>query len=59
VIDVFEHESELKSFYNKEGKIKLDECPEIAEKPFYIAIDTKELINSLDLKKEIVMTMLN
>lgn len=59
MIDVFEHESELKPFCNKEGKIKLDECPEISEKPFYIAIDTKELINSLDLKKEIVMTMLN
>ena len=59
VIDVFEHENELQPFYNKEGKIKLDEIPEVEEKPFYIAIDTKELINSLDLKKEIVMTMLN
>lgn len=28
-------------------------------KPFYMAISTKELMNSLDLKKEIVMTMLN
>jgi superfamily II DNA helicase RecQ len=59
IIDVFEHESELKDYYNNEGRIRLDEIPEIEGKPFYIAIDTKELVNSLDLKKEIVMTMLN
>lgn len=59
VVDVFEHENELKPYYNKEGKIRLDEIPEISGNPFYIAIDTKELVNSLDLKKEIVMTMLN
>lgn len=60
VIDEFEHESELQRFYSKsENRIRLDEIPELSNKPFYIALNTRELTNSLDLKKEVVMTMLN
>jgi len=37
----------------------LDEIPELKQSSMYVAIDTKDLTNMLDLKKEVVMTMLN
>lgn len=59
VVDVFEHEAELKEYYNEAGRIEISEVEEIPEETMYIAIDTKDLMNQLDLKKEIVLTMLN
>jgi hypothetical protein len=37
----------------------MDEIPELSRNSMYLAIDTKDLTNMLDLKKEVVMTMLN
>lgn len=60
IIDEFEHEAELTQFYSEtEQRIRLDEIPELKSKPVYIALDVKEVINKLDLKKEVVLTMLN
>ena len=39
--------------------IKLEEIPELNQQPLYICLDTKELTNYLDLKKEVILTMLN
>lgn len=58
IIDVFENENEIESLYDK-GTKKIDTKALLDGAPMYIAIATKELINGLDLKKEIVMTMLN
>ena len=33
--------------------------PEVSEHPMYICLDTKEMQNMLDLKKEVILTMLN
>lgn len=59
LIDVFDQEEHLEAYYNKDGYIRLDEIPEIASTSIYVAIDTKDLTSMLDLKKEVVMTMLN
>ena len=56
-MDVFENEAEIADFYQGD-RIVLSKMSQL-KLPFYVAIDTKDLINSLDLKKEIVMTMLN
>lgn len=39
--------------------IQLDQIPELGNKPIFICLDTKELCNLLDLKKEVILTMLN
>ena len=62
LIEEFEHEEQLEPFYSSEGgqkKIRLDEIPELENKPFYVTMDTKEVTAKLDLKKEVVLTMLN
>jgi len=58
IIDVFEHENEIESLYDPNTK-KIDTKTLFDGAPMYIAIATKELISGLDLKKEIIMTMLN
>ena len=30
-----------------------------ADEPLYVCLDTKEMMNMLDLKKEVILTMLN
>lgn len=59
LIDVFDQEEHLESYYNNDGYIRIDEIPELGRGSMYLAIDTKDLTNMLDLKKEVVMTMLN
>jgi hypothetical protein len=59
LIDVFDQEEHLESYYNNDDYIRLDEIPELGRSSMYLAIDTKDLTNMLDLKKEVVMTMLN
>ena len=57
IIDIFEHESMLEEYYDDQGKIRTDEVMDGL--PFYISLPVKDVINNLDLKKEVVMTMLN
>ena len=62
LIEEFEHEEQLESFYSGDSghkRIRLDEIPELENKPFYVTMDTKEVTSKLDLKKEVVLTMLN
>jgi hypothetical protein len=59
VLDLFEHESEIQSLYNESGRIEISKVSEIGRNSMYSAINVKELLSSLDLKKEIVLTMLN
>ena len=54
---MFEHEAEIAEYFTND-RIVLSSVPKL-KLPFYIAIDAKDLMHSLDLKKEIVMTMLN
>ena len=61
-IEDFEHEDKLKPYYTGEQgaqRIILDDIPEVSKKPFYVTMDTKEITAKLDLKKEVVLTMLN
>lgn len=37
----------------------LDQISDVSDKPFYVTINTKEITAKLDLKKEVVLTMLN
>ena len=62
LIEEFEHEEQLASFYSGDAgqkRIRLDEIPELENKPFYVTMETKEVTAKLDLKKEVVLTMLN
>jgi superfamily II DNA/RNA helicase len=66
LIDDFEHEDELKLFYTrgvelKDRKIKFDQFKQFAGKMegMYLFLDAKETTGNLDLKREVVMTMLN
>lgn len=60
LIDVFENEQLLTPYYNKEQKcIRMDEVPELSGKPLFIALECKETLAKLDLRKEVVMTMLS
>ena len=62
IIEEFSKEADITEFYSGEGPnklIKLDEIPELENKPMYICLDTKEMVNLLDLKKEVILTMLN
>ena len=61
-IEDFEHEDKLRPYYTGEQgaqRIILEDIPEVAKKPFYVTMDTKEITAKLDLKKEVVLTMLN
>lgn len=58
-MDVFEHDNELKHLYSKETKnIQLEKVEEL-EAPLYVFLNAKELCQQLDLKKEVILTMLN
>lgn len=61
IYDEFTNETELQALYtNDERKsIRIAKLPEFENRPFYVALDVKELINTLDLKKEVLLTMLN
>lgn len=62
IIEEFDKEGDLAEFYSGEGlakTIRLDEIPDLDNKPMYICLDTKEMVNMLDLKKEVILTMLN
>jgi len=64
LVEEFEHEEQLAPFYSDDGgdgqkRISLDDIPELEGKPFYITMDTKEVTAKLDLRKEVVLTMLN
>jgi len=59
LLDLFENEEDLKPYYNDKGRIRLDEVPEVQASFIYIALECKELLAILDLKQEVVMTMLN
>lgn len=63
LIDVFQHEDLLQQFYQptETGKtsIVIDQVEEMDEKPLYVALDCKEMTSQLDLRKEVIMTMLN
>ena len=62
IIEQFEKEADLEEFYVGDGQNKsivLDDIPMLEQKPMYICLDTKEMMNLLDLKKEVILTMLN
>ena len=66
LIDEFEHEEELKTFYTRGGeakdkKITFDQFKQFKGKMegMYLFLDAKDTTTSLDLKREVIMTMLN
>ena len=63
LVEQFEKEEELEEFYTGAGlqkRINLEELPQFADgRPMYICLDTKDMSNMLDLKKEVILTMLN
>jgi hypothetical protein len=61
IIEYFEHEEELETYYSREEqrRIHLDQLPELAGQTLYAILDVKEVTSMLDLKKEVVLTMLN
>ena len=62
-IKEFEHENEIKGMYSKsEGGLKfieLDQQEKLNGEKLYVSLNVKELLNTLDLTKEVVLTMLN
>jgi hypothetical protein len=66
LIDEFEHEDEISRYYTRGGetkdrKILFDQFKQFDGKieGMYLFMDAKEITQSLDLKREVVMTMLN
>lgn len=63
IIEQFEYEGDLEEYYTGDGqqkRIKLEELEEFgSDEPLYVCLDTKEMMNMLDLKKEVILTMLN
>jgi len=66
LIDEFEHEETFSKYYVKvesggEGGqvILLDQFEELEDRSLYLFLDAKEINTVLDLKREVVMTMLN
>jgi len=66
VIEQFQYEDEFTSLYSKadqnEGGLKfidVTEAKELNGQKFYVSMNVKSLLDSLDLKKEVVLTMLN
>lgn len=63
LIDEFEHEDHLRPFYapvNGLPFIQLSQFDELEGRDYmHLFIDVKELTTSLDLKREVIMTMLN
>lgn len=59
-MEEFDQESHLSEFYAKNSnRIHLDQIPALQNQPFYLCLDTKEMCSLLDLKKEVILTMLN
>jgi superfamily II DNA helicase RecQ len=62
-IQEFEHEGEIKDLYTKnEAGLKFIEMAEqeaLKGEKLYVSLNVKELLATLDLKKEVVLTMLN
>lgn len=55
LVETFKHEALLKDKYEEvDGKRAI-----YLKEPFFIALDTKKLMRALDLKKEVILTMLN
>lgn len=59
VIDEFDNETAIKKYYDKETKLIHLEEMEALEAPLYVFLNAKEICQQLDLKKEVVLTMLN
>jgi hypothetical protein len=60
IIQEFAHESEIKDLYEvEEGFQSINVEEQLGEDKLYVAIGVKSLLASLDLKKEVVSTMLN
>jgi hypothetical protein len=63
MMEEFEHEHEIRDLYTKaEGGLKfiqLDQQEALKGEKLYVSMNVKSLLNSLDLKKEVVLTMLN
>ena len=55
IVQEFQHEAELTDQYTDVNGMKAIKPKE----SFFVALDTKKLMNALDLKKEVVLTMLN
>lgn len=60
----FEFENEIQNMYqpaNDHGLkfIEVDEFQEFDKRALYVSLDVKSLLRDLDLKKEVVLTMLN
>ena len=62
IIEEFDHESQIAEYYedNAEGLsvINVEECEDL-EGPLYLFLNAKETGDLLDLKKEVILTMLN
>lgn len=64
-IEDFDKEKEIKCHYSDEANkvgmrfIELDKVEEMEGEKLYVALNTKALLNQLDLKKEVVLTMLD
>jgi len=66
VIEEFEHEEELRGYYTRGGELKdrkiiFDQFKQFDGKMegMYLFLDAKEITTTLDLKREVIMTMLN
>ena len=62
IIEQFEHEAHLEEFYQGEGlnrRINLERLEQLGDEPVYVCLGTKEMQSVLDLKKEVILTMLN
>ena len=52
----------MATYYSNHAEKKsiiLEEIPELGERPLYAVLNVKDLTSSLDLKKEVILTMLN
>jgi len=63
IIEEFEYEQEISKYYSEyegNGKKRIDiNSVKNIKQPLYVFLNVKELTQTLDLKKEIVITMLN
>lgn len=64
ILEDFEHEADLQEFYGETDEngmkfITVDQVPKIKDKALYLALHVKDILKTLDLKKEVVLTMLN
>ena len=62
IFEEFDQEPDIAEYYSGTGhakQIKLEDIAELEGKPLYVCLDAKEMVNMLDLKKEVILTMLN